>query len=108
MAVSEEYRLYILNQLNAFGNVEEKRMFGGVGLFRDGLMFGKIGGKTLYFKVDDDNRAAYEEAGMKAFHSASKKKGMPYWEVPVDVIKDAKELAKWAEDAYQAAIRAKK
>ena len=68
--------------------VDIKRMFGGVGLFRDGLMFGKIGSDVFRLKVDEHNKAEYEARGMKPFVHPTKKKGMPYWEVPADVVED--------------------
>lgn len=71
-------------------------------------MFGKIGGDTFRLKVDESNQADYEEKGMKPFFSKHKKKGMPYWEVPVDVIENKEELAKWASKSFQAAVKAKK
>lgn len=108
MAVSEEYLKFVLDQLDQFGDVEIKRMFGGIGLFHNSLMFGKIGGDTFRLKVDDQNKRAYEERGMKPFHSEKKKKGMPYWEVPVEVLEDKRELARWAKESYEAAVRSKK
>ena len=44
---------------------------------------------------------------MKPFF-LKKEKGMPYWEVPLEVFEDKKELAKWALKSYKAAIRNKK
>jgi DNA transformation protein len=37
-------------------------MFGKTGVFCDGLMFGMVTDDTLYFRVDDHNRAAFKEA----------------------------------------------
>jgi len=39
-----------------------RRMFGKTGVFCDGLMFGMVTDDTLYFRVDDHNRAAFKEA----------------------------------------------
>ncbi len=108
MAVSEAYLKLVLDQLSEFGTVEIKHMFGGVGLFHQGLMFGEIGGDTFRLKVDEHNKKEYEEKGMKPFHSEKKKKGMPYWEVPVDVFEDRTELNKWASKSSEAAKRSKK
>ena len=80
-------------------------MFGGIGIFRKGLMFGKIGGDAFRLKVDETNQKQYEENGMKPFHSEKKKKGMPYWEVPQDVLEDKTELAKWANQSFDIAKR---
>ncbi len=65
MAVSENYLNLVLDQLSNFGEIEIKRMFGGVGLFHNGLVFGKIGNKTFRLKVDKCNKKEYKERGMK-------------------------------------------
>ena len=108
MAVSEDYLNFILDQLSEFEPITSKKMFGGVGFFREGLMFGMIGGGAFRLKVDENNQADYEAKGMQPLFMKNKKKGMPYWEVPLEVIEDKKELAKWAEKAYDASVRAKK
>jgi DNA transformation protein len=108
MAVKEDYLTFVMDQLSAIDNVTTKRMFGGVGLFRNSLMFAKIGGGKFYLKVDDHNKSEFEARGMKAFYSEKKRKGMPYWAVPVDILEDKDELTKWAMKSYEAAERAKK
>ena len=45
-----------------YDRVTMRRMFGKTGVFCDGLMFGMVTNDTLYFRVDDRNRAAFEEA----------------------------------------------
>ena len=108
MAVNEDYLSFVLDQLDGIGEIEMKRMFGGVGFFQGGLMFGKIGGDTFRLKVDEHNQKDYEDKGMKPFFSEKKKKGMPYWEVPVDILENKDELAKWTKKSIDAAVRAKK
>ena len=108
MAYSDEYLEYLLDQLSLVSDVEAKKMFGGIGLFRNGLMFGMLDGDVFRLKVDDSNRADYEERGMGQFTTKSGKKGMPYWEVPVDVIEDKGTLKEWSDKAYQAAVDAKR
>lgn len=103
MAVNEDYLNYIQDQLSEFGELTIKKMFGGIGLFKEGLMFGKIGGDTFRLKVDETNKKAYEDRGMKPFYSEKKKKGMPYWEVPSEILEDKKELAKWAQTSFEIA-----
>ncbi len=108
MAYSQDYVDYILGQLALFGDVQAKKMFGGIGLFHNGLMFGMIGDDTFRLKVDDSNIGDYESRGMQQFSSGTKKKGMPYWEVPAEVIEDPETLKDWADRSYQAAVNAKK
>jgi len=108
MANSKDYLVFLEDQFSEFGEIEIKSMFGGNGIFHQGLMIAMIGGDTLRLKVDDHNQADFEGRGMKPYYSGKKKKGMPYWEVPADVIENREELAKWAKKSYEAAVRAKK
>ncbi len=108
MAVSDEYLDFVLDQLDSVGTVVWKRMFGGVGLYLDGLFFAIIENDTLRFKVDVSNRAVYEDAGMGPFRPY-KDKGhtMNFYEVPVEVLEERQELAVWARDAFGVAEMAK-
>ena len=108
MAVSESYLHYIQDQLQDFGGYETKKMFGGMGFFKEGAMFAMIGKDVFRLKVDDTNRADFEAHGMVPFMSDSKKKGMPYFEVPTSVIEDGAELAKWCEKSFAIALASKK
>ncbi|MBK8504784.1 MAG: TfoX/Sxy family protein [Saprospiraceae bacterium] len=108
MAVKEEFVNYINDQLSNFAPFETKKMFGGIGFFKDGLMFAMIGGNTFRLKVDDSNQNDFEKRGMTPYQNDSKKKGMPYWEVPLEVIEDKTELKKWAGKAFQVATKTKK
>jgi len=50
------------------GDVRAKSMFGGYGLFLDGLMFGLVTrDDALFLKADDTNRPAFEGRGLKSF-----------------------------------------
>lgn len=107
MAFSPDYLDFVLDQLSGFGPITHKKMFGGVGIYKDGLMFAGIMNGSLHFKVDDLTRPAYIERDMEAFGMRGKK--MPsYYQVPVEVIEDREELAVWAETAHAAAQRSKK
>lgn len=56
MAVSDEFIEYVIDQLAAWGEVSARRMFGGAGLYCDGMMFGLIADDVAYLKADDSNR----------------------------------------------------
>ena len=62
----------------------------------------------FFFRVDDSNRADYEALGKGQFHSDSKKKGMPYYEVPEPVIEDEAMFQQWARTAHRVAVANKK
>jgi len=106
MPISEEYLDYVVDQLQCIGEVASKRMFGGVGLYHDGLFFGLIASDVLYFKVDDENRPQFLAAGVKPFQPyGDGSYSMSYYEVPVDVLEDMDQLRTWARGAVAAAAR---
>ncbi len=106
MSFSEEYLDYVLDQLKWVGPITAKKMFGGVGLYLNGVFFALIAEDVLYFKVDDSNRPDYEAAGMGPFKPFGEKSyTMQYYEVPVDVLEDMEMLRIWANKALAVAIR---
>ena len=106
MPVSDDFREFVLEQLAASGSVTSRSMFGGVGLYLDGLFFALIDDDTLYFKVDDSSRARYEQAGSKPFCPFPGRPDQPmgYWQVPAEVLEDSEELARWAREAMGVAL----
>ncbi len=108
MAVNEDYLNFINDQLNGLGGHETKRMFGGIGFFKEGLMFGMIGKGIFRLKADETNKSDFEDKGMTRFMSDKKNKGMPYYEVPAEIVEDKDELSAWAKKSFEAAKRAKK
>ena len=84
-----------------------RRMFGGAGLCRDGLMFALIADDTLYLKVDDRNRPDFEAEGMTPF--SYQRKGetaalKSYYEAPPELADDAEAFSAWARKAITAAL----
>lgn len=99
---------FVLEMLEPMGGVNARRMFGGVGLFRSGVMFGLIGSDTLYFKVDEQNQGAYEDAGTGPFtyRREGREIALSYYEAPPDLFDNADDLSDWARRALEAALRA--
>ena len=105
-----DFIAHLLDLFETFGDVSARRMFGGHGVFRHGLMFGLVADDTLYLKVDDRPRGRYEVLGLPAF--IYEKKGKPvalgYHRVSEEALEDPSELRDWAEQAYSVALRAKR
>tara|TARA_B110000261_G_scaffold58260_1_gene68599 strand:+ start:51 stop:419 length:369 start_codon:yes stop_codon:yes gene_type:complete len=103
-----EYVAHIVDLLQFIGPVESKSMFGGFGMFLEGLMFGLVAGNELYLKVDTQNLQDYEDLGLQAF--SFEKNGrqfkMSYYQAPEEAMEDAELLSDWASNAYCAAMRA--
>jgi DNA transformation protein and related proteins len=83
-------------------------MFGKTGVFCDGLMLGMVRDNTLYFRVDDDNRAAFKEAESFPPLNYEKKGGtidLSFWRAPERLFDEPDELVTWARAALAAAQR---
>ena len=83
-------------------------MFGGYGIYRDGLMFGLVADDMLYLKVDELNKTAFEERELTPFEydKKGKKMKMSYYQAPEDAMENSEEMLVWAEKAFGAALRA--
>jgi DNA transformation protein len=108
MAVSQSYRDFVLEQLGRVTPVTGKSMFGGVGIYAQGLFFALIAEDRLYFKVDDATRPDFEQLGMEPFRPFGEDSAMGYYEVPADVVEDAIQLATWMRKAIAVATEAKR
>ena len=99
---------YLIDQLTPLGDARGRRMFGGHGLYLNGMMVGIIDDETLYLKVDAANRAAFEAESMKPFTyvSRGRRVALSYWEAPAAVIEEPEQLQNWVRDAASAARRA--
>jgi DNA transformation protein and related proteins len=106
MPQSHEYLQYVLEQLDSLRGVVSRRMFGGAGLYQDEVFFGLIFRDTLYFKVNEDNRAEYESRRMSRFQPYPDKPylSFSYYEVPAEVLEDRDELMAWARRSIAAAL----
>ena len=110
MGSSREFADFVVERLQPLGSVVARPMFGGFGIYLDGVMFGLIARDTLYLKVDDGNRQAYANAGLPHFVYTDKGKPirMPYREAPGEGFDDPEVLCDWASAAYAAALRTKR
>ena len=102
MAVSESYREFVIEQLSNVVPISYRKMFGGIGVYSEGLFFAIMGDDRLYFKVDDSNYADY------AAHRSEQFMNLRYYEVPVDILEDEDQLSEWVEKALVVAALKKK
>jgi DNA transformation protein len=109
MAVSAEYREFVLEQLGRVAPVTSRSMFGGVGIYSDGLFFALLDNDTLYLKVDDSNRGDFEAAGTGPFSPfGDPAMVMQYYELPADLLEDVDALRPWMFKALDVARAARK
>lgn len=99
----------VLAQLQRAVSVRTRRMFGCIGVYADDAFFAIIDGAHLYFKVDAQNRPAYEAHGMSPFAPYPNRKPIPsFYQVPDDVLDEPDMLPTWAAAAIVAAQRKKR
>ena len=108
MGFTPAYRERVEELLSAVAPITTKPMFGGVGIYSEGLFFALIAEDKLYFKVDDSNLGDFEAAGMEPFYPYDSPKPMKYWELPPSVLENEKELAPWVDKAIRVAESAKR
>lgn len=92
------------------GPVKIRRMFGGKGIYFDGIILAlEVNGEIL-LKGDAESAPALEEAGARqwAYEGKGKPVKMPYWSIPEPAWDDPNEMARWVRLAYEAALRSKK
>ena len=109
MPVSASYRAFVVEQLEPFASIQTKGMFGGVGVYGDGLFFALMDDDRLYFKVDDSSRGDLIALGMGPFlpfKDPDKPMG-GYYEVPGDLLEDPERLEPYVLKALAVARNAK-
>jgi DNA transformation protein and related proteins len=107
MPVSPSFRTFVLEQLGrSVGSIRGRSMFGGVGIYCGDLFFALIADDTLYFKVDDTNRADFESRDLEPFRPYGPEgEVMHYYTVPAEVLEDTEELGVWARRSIEVARR---
>lgn len=96
----------IVELFSAFGAVDVRRMFGGLGIYADGAMFALVADGTIYLKVGDSNRAMFEREELAPFSYSRGGKAqiiLSYRRMPDRLYDDPDELAQWARAALAAA-----
>jgi DNA transformation protein len=105
---------YIRELFQHFRPVDVRRMFGGAGIFCDGLMFGLIFDGAIFLKIDDETIPDFEREGSQPFvYTRAKSPGrvgkhsLGYWRLPERLYDDPEELAVWAARSFAIAQRKK-
>ena len=98
---------FVQELLEGLGTVSARRMFGGHGLYHEGLMFAIVMNQQLFLKADAQNRPEFEALGLAPFTYSMKGKeiALSYWSAPDAVFDDPTEAVRWARSAWDAAAR---
>lgn len=96
---TDSFRDFVLEQLAGLIDLRCKRMFGGYGLYADGVFFGIVFEGRLYFKTHPATLPEYLKHNAAVFAPSKKQTLKNYREVPVDILEDSERLAHWAREA---------
>lgn len=97
---------YLQEVFEAFGQVSARRMFGGYGIYHDGIMFGLVAEDALYLKADESTARYFESQGLGQFeyHKGGKTVRMSYYLAPEEIFDDPAAAVLWAKRAYDVAL----
>src|SRR3954447_2302711 len=93
----------VFDGLAAPGDVTSRPMFGGVGLYWRGVIFGILFQDRLFLKIDNRSRDDYLARGMGPLRPNERQTLKSYYEMPPDVLADPEALLSWAREAIRAA-----
>lgn len=107
MSKSSPFVSSVLERFNPFAPVSARAMFGGHGLYVEGVMFALIADEQVYLKADAQNQPFFTEAGSTPFVYDRKDKPvtMSYYLLPNAIYDDLDLLRVWLESAIEAARR---
>ncbi len=107
--IKNEFVNYVIDLLSPYGHIKARAMFGGYGLYKDGIIVAIIADDELYFKVDKESIEVYKSRDSRPFCYKVRDKiiNMSYWYVPLEVMENEKLLGNCLDMAYLATINAK-
>ena len=90
------------------GAVTVRRMFGGQGIYHQGLIVAIVFKGEILLKADTASAPEFAAAGARRWTyegRAGKPVEMPYWSVPDAAFDDPDAMARWVRLAWAAALR---
>ena len=109
MPLSPGFSDYVVELLAGMGRVEARRMFGGAGLFLDGLMFGVLLDDVVYFRVDEALKADLAAQGSEpwVYTRNGEAREMGYWRMPETAADDPDEAVEIGRRSFAATVKRK-
>lgn len=101
---------HVLDLVGLVAPVTARSMFGGHGLYAEGVMFGLLDDGELFLKTDEETRARFVDAGCRRWVYVNEKVRMEntgYFRPPDEAHEDPEAMLPWARLALTAALRAR-
>jgi len=99
---------FIQELFTTFGTVSVRRLFGGAGIYAEGILIGAVFRDEIYLKADAETSARFDAEGCGTFEYATKagtRAIASFRKLPERLYDDADELADWARQALGVARR---
>ncbi len=91
MSVSDADIAFATDLFSDLGGLKSRKMFGGLGLYHDGVIFAVVSSEgRIYVKTTPDTATALADEGAEQFHN------MPYWSLPESTLDDRATACDWA------------
>ena len=93
----------LVDRLRTLGDVRARGMFGGYGVFADGVMFALVNSQGVpHLRTTPGSAPDFEARGVERHGK------MPYYEIPEEILAADEDLVAWAKVALAGAIAAKR
>ncbi len=91
------------------GAINARKMFGGFGIYHNGVMFGLVSDDTLYLKTDKNTAQYFIEKDLHQFEydKNGKRIKMSYYMAPEEILENPDDAELWARRAYEVALNEK-
>ena len=105
--IDEPLIAHLRELLDPLGRFTARAMFGGWGVYLDGLIIGIVDEGRFYLKTDIENQGQFAQAGSAPFVYMSKEgpMAMSYWSIPDEALEATELMAPWARLALAASLR---
>lgn len=107
----DAFHEFVMELFAPMGPVSVRRMFGGAGVFCDGLMFALIANDMVYLKTDASLRREMEAEACEPFlwtrPGDNKIIDMGYVSLPADAMDEPEAASDWGRKALAVALAAK-
>jgi DNA transformation protein len=110
MATDPGFVVHAVDLVGLVAPVTARAMFGGHGLYAEGVMFALLDDGELFLKTDEETRARFVATGCRQWVYVNKKVRMEntgYFRPPDEAHEDPEAMLPWARLALDAALRAR-
>lgn len=107
----DPFHEFVIELFAGLGPVTIRRMFGGAGVFHEGVMFALLAEDVIYLKADAALRAELASEGCEPFlwtrPSDGRQMDLGYVGLPSAALDDPDEASRWARRALAVALAAR-